>query len=163
MCFEEQVKAPNAGAGCCTLVINGILAYFFYTYASTTDNPDGTTSCWAVEGTEDVYPDKAAATAASLGTADPVDVSAEMRSWFFTGFILMCASLSYVVMTFVYQAVKRSFLARLTHVVGCIQVLALVVWIIIGSMLRFSTIGKACSGDYYTGEEQVEPYVWQAG
>ena len=48
--YKEAVKAPNAGAGCCTLVINGILAYFFYTYASATDSPDGATTCWAVEG-----------------------------------------------------------------------------------------------------------------
>ena len=86
-----------------------------------------------------------------------------MRGWFYWGFILMCASLSYVVMTFVYQAVKSSFIAGLTHIVGGVQVLALVVWIIIGSVLRFGTAGKACSGDYYTGEEQVSPYLWQSG
>ena len=86
-----------------------------------------------------------------------------MKGWFHWGFILMCASLAYSILTFVYQAAKSRTIAALTNCVGCIQVLALLVWIVIGSILRFSTAGKACSGDYYDGSDAAEPYMWQTG
>ena len=43
---------PNAGTGACTLVVNGIFAYFFYVY--TFQNPDEG-ACFAKEGNEAGY------------------------------------------------------------------------------------------------------------
>ena len=40
----ERSKQAKGTAGGCNLIINGVLAYFFYTYAY--DNPDQG-QCWA--------------------------------------------------------------------------------------------------------------------
>ena len=47
-----DVGKPTAGSGACTLVVNGIFAYFFYVYAF--QNPDEG-SCFAKEGKETGY------------------------------------------------------------------------------------------------------------
>ena len=72
----------------------------------------------------------------------------------------MCFFFVYSILTFIYVAVKSRTVAAVTNGVGCVQLLVLLVWIVIGSILRFSKPGKACSGDYYDGEDAAEPYMW---
>ena len=71
---------PNAGAGCCYLVCNGILAYFFYTYSSTTDSPDGDVTCWAVTSKDSAYSTKALAMLdnPTTNSDDILDITAKM-------------------------------------------------------------------------------------
>ena len=40
----QAAKKPNAGSGVVNLIVNGVLAYYFYTYWK--NNPDEG-SCWA--------------------------------------------------------------------------------------------------------------------
>ena len=49
MSSQMQEMKPNAGSGACSLVINGIFAYFFYIYAY--QNPDPG-NCFAKDGNE---------------------------------------------------------------------------------------------------------------
>ena len=86
-----------------------------------------------------------------------------MQNWFKWGFILMCTSIAYVVLTLVYKCLESGLIAAFAHGVFCLQSIAMIVWIVFGSILRFSMVGKVCSGDYYHGDDDAEPYDWQAG
>ena len=46
--YERHKAKGSGGFGCCNLIINGVLAYYFYQYSY--NNPDPG-QCWATDGT----------------------------------------------------------------------------------------------------------------
>ena len=74
-----QNPKAHASTGGCNLIINGVLAYFFYTYAY--NNPDSG-ECWAMEGQD---------TPKTSATAGYINVSEQFHLWFWWGFIINIA------------------------------------------------------------------------
>ena len=138
--------------GCCTLTINAILAYYFHTYSQESSNPDGYRNCWtAGDGT---------VSSSQFGNAE--NVGAEMRTWFWYGFVIMSTSSVYSLMTFVYQAQRSEFISSLTHCIGSIQVLAWIIWLIAGTVVRFSDAGEVCSGSGAV-TDGTDPFMTHSG
>ena len=52
MDYYESVREPSAGGGGSVLIVNGALAYFFYSY--TYSNPDNS-ACYATRGIVAAY------------------------------------------------------------------------------------------------------------
>ena len=92
-----------------------------------------------------------------------VDVTSSMQHWFRIGMYIMLVSMFYSVVVFGYQATKSEVLAKAANLVSCIQGLVLLVWVIYGTMIRFSNEGKACSGSFYQGSGEPDPYMWNTG
>ena len=77
---------------------------------------------------------------------------------------IMFVSMFYSLAVFGYQATKSEVLAKAANFVSCIQGLVLLVWVIYGTMIRFSNEGKACSGAFYPyPREKDDPYMWNTG
>ena len=83
--------------------------------------------------------------------------------WFSTGFILCCSTLAYYILGFLnFKCGKANLLAQLITAIGYFSVLGTLVWIVYGTLLRWSEEAKACSGDLVTNNGQ-EPYQWKSG
>ena len=83
---------------------------------------------------------------------DLIDITSAMQTWFAWGMYIMIASMFYSFVVFGYQTTKIDSLAKAANIISCIQGLVLIVWVIFGSVLRFSIEGKSCSGKYYVGD-----------
>ncbi len=77
----EGSAQKQGGAGVCNLLINGILAYFFYQYAYANEDVG---ECWATAGST---------TPVGVETAGYKNVTAQFHSWFWWGFIINMVSI----------------------------------------------------------------------
>ena len=84
-----------------------------------------------------------------------VNVTSSMQHWFRIGMYIMLLSMFYSLAVFGYQATKSDVLAKAANCISCIQGLVLLVWVIYGTMIRFSNEGKACSGAFYVGLKKL--------
>ena len=156
---------PTAGSGACTLVVNGIFAYFFYIY--TFQNPDSG-SCFAKEGNEAGYGEVPSVTSSEGDTPQEgfIDVSAKFHTWFLYGFILNCVGMGYAVFAFLYHVTESDIVKGFTNLVGCVNCCGGLAWIIAGAVFRWRFVGKVCSGDFVAEDLAVaksEPYAWKTG
>ena len=85
-----------------------------------------------------------------------------MRTWFYYGFVLMCSGLVYSLMTFAYQANRSELMSNVTHCIGIIQITAIFIWMIVGTVVRFSDTGEVCSGSGTT-VDSVDPFMEHTG
>ena len=82
--------------------------------------------------------------------------------WFVIGFVIKCIGVAHGVMNFLVPMDMRSVTGPVTVLafLALSSSLAHTIW---GSVLRWSNYGKACSGDFYIGNEiQPEPYLWDS-
>ena len=91
--MEGQESKQAAGGGF-NLIINAVLAYYFYQYAYA--NPDEG-QCWAAENSR---------TPVATETAGYKNVTANFHSWFFWGFIINIVSLVVAVLQFLAAGLK---------------------------------------------------------
>ena len=150
--MNDPNKAGQAGAG--NLIVNGVLAYFFYTYAF--NNPDAG-ECWAISTSQ---------VPKAVETAGYKHVSAQFHTWFLWGFILNVAMLVMAVLQFLLAATKASIFGTLNGLVGCPVACGGLAWFITGMVWRWREIGKVCAGVYALengGHEGGVPYQWKSG
>ena len=91
------------------------------------------------------------------------EVSAQFGLWFKIGFIIQCASILFTLFQIGYYFTQSQHYSAPTNLVGCISCcggIALFIW---GIIIRFGDTGRACSGDFYDGPGQPEPYLWSQG
>ena len=86
------VTKPHPVGSTCSLVIHGVLAYFFYTYGFA--NPDNT-ACWSdVNG---FY------LPALVDQGDYINVTPRFLLWFKVGFFVECFGLLYPLIGFLFH------------------------------------------------------------
>ena len=91
--MEGQESKQAAGGGF-NLIINAVLAYYFYQYAYKNEDVG---ECWAADG---------ANTPVSTQTAGYKNVSENFHSWFYWGFIINIVSLVVAVLQFLAAGLK---------------------------------------------------------
>ena len=152
----EGQESKQAGTGAINLIINAVLAYYFYQYAYA--NPDEG-QCWAAESSR---------TPVATETAGYTNVTANFHSWFFWGFIINIVSLVVAVLQFIAAGLKSEGIGKLAACVagplGCVGL----VWFIMGLVWRYGEAGNVCSGDYVVAGtdgtvQQTAPYAWKSG
>ena len=123
-------------------IINSVLAYFFYRYAFV--NPDED-SCFASH-----VPGTTSASQTEQGDFT-IDVSKEFETWFTQGFNLSCSALAYYLLTFMnFKCCGRGrLIGELVTALGYFAVLGTLIWLVLGSLLRWSYRGVACSDPAY--------------
>ena len=154
MNFEYKVESnpQNAGGqGACNLIINGVLAYFFYTYWQ--NNPDEG-QCWAIE---------TSTTPSATQQLGYSDVSQQFQTWFKWGFIINIAAIVLAIVQFLHAATQNSLFQGLTGILGCPVGCGGLAWFIAGLVLRYREIGNICSGDYYAENLELNPTAGQIG
>ena len=149
---SEGAAQKQGGAGAGNIIINAVLAYYFYQYAYA--NPD-VGECWATAGQT---------TPLSVETAGYKNVTAQFHSWFYWGFIINIVSLVVGVLQVIAGALKNEGIAKLATCaagpLGC----GGLAWFIAGLVLRYRQIGNVCSGDLVLeGADQTGPYAWKSG
>jgi len=80
------------------------------------------------------------------------------------GFILTCSALVFYIFSFLnFKCCRASLMNELNRAIGYFAVLGTLVWLVLGTMLRWSLPGKTCSGDIVDDKSGQAPYQWQSG
>ena len=154
MNFEYKVESSPENAwkgGAVNLIINAVLAYFFYTYWQ--NNPDEG-SCYATDGSH---------TPSAVPVGGYTDVSGHFANWFMWGFIINVAAIVMAVLQFLHSATEADIFAGLVGCVGCPIGCGGLVWFIAGLFWRYSSTGNVCSGDYFAETLVTDPSAGQIG
>lgn len=163
--MSEEKQSP--GSAVCNLVINGVFAYFFYKYAL--NNPDQG-SCFAKGGNETAYAEIPMITSGSGedATETPaegfINVSMKFQTWFLYGFILNCIGMGQSVLQFMAATFESKTMDGISKLIGAIQGLGALVWLITGAIFRWGFVGQVCSGDFVSdGDIHKIPYAAATG
>ena len=146
----EDPKVHGTSAAC-SLIFNGVLCYFFYTYAY--NNPDAG-ECWAIDGVD---------TPKTTETAGYTNVSNQFHLWFWWGFIINVMGLTMAVTQFLYAATENSCFKCLNGLIGCPLGCGGLAWFIAGAVLRFRYVGTVCSGDDQMNDLAVPGVQYESG
>jgi len=152
----NQDQLGSFCTGICSVILNVVLAYFFFAYAFA--SPDGS-SCFATAD------GAIAATYEETKTMEGrfFEVSRAFELWFRTGFVLCCCTLAYYTLSYLnYKCGRSNLINQVITGIGYLSVLGTLVWTIAGTMLRRSEEAKVCSGDLATDDGQA-PYQWKSG
>ena len=156
MMQEQSQPKQQAQLGGGNIIINGVLAYFFYVYAFA--NPDGNEGCWAMAG--QTVPK-------TVEAPHYINVTEQFHVWFLWGFILNVAACVLSVLQFAYACTEADCFKMLSGCVGCPWCCASLGWFIAGMVLRWREVGRVCSGVYTVNDATIyrgaEPYLWKSG
>ena len=175
--MENAKDNPQAagGMGCYNLLCNGILAYFFYTYAY--NNPDAATQgqCFASDSSDtpfDMTPDSITG-AVPTPSADYANVGAQFTSWFFWGFVINMISIVMAIFNFLFAFTQSPIFGMLQTLIGCPVCCGGLAWWIAGMVIRWRHIGSVCAGGILRDEIDANgasagavgdaPYWWKSG
>ena len=91
-------------------------------------------------------------------------VSRLFEMWFMCGFILTCSSLAFYIFSFLnFKYCRANLMNELNRAIGYFSVLGTLVWLVLGTVLRWSLPGKTCSGDMVDDKSGQVPYQWSSG
>ena len=145
--YERNKKANGAG-GACNLLINGVLAYFFYQYAY--KNPDQG-QCWATDENHVASP---------VELPGYTNVSQQFETWFWWGFLINILCIVVACLQILAGSGNNLF-DSLSKCIGAPLGCGWLAWFIAGMVLRWREVGNICSGEYAT--TSGVPYQWKSG
>ena len=138
--------------GCCNLVINAVLAYFFWQYWQ--NNPD--------EGSCFANPTSYAPSAVKVDWRY-TDVSGQWGQWFMWGLFLNIASIILACVQLAPADRGHPCFALSMCCITCPVVCGGLAWFITGLVLRYNEIGYICSGDYLRTQIAINPSIGTVG
>ena len=148
----NQEHLSSFCSGFLMVILLSIQAYFFYVYGMA--NPD---SGYCFANNAGVVTATRAETKTMEG--EFFAVSNLFGLWFMCGFIITSSALLYYIFTFINFKCcgNANLMTELVKAIGYFAVLGTLVWLVLGTMLRWSVPGKACAGDSVANDGQA-PY-----
>ena len=124
-------------------VLNVTLGYVFFqiAYSRSEDQID----CWASE--ESTLPRILQDNTASAGEDIQRNMGRFFHWWFLTGFGLCCSSIFYSLLSSGAQFYRNKTTSTVATIILFVNSLLSLIWLFIGSALRFSKAGSVCAGD----------------
>ena len=160
MLVERIRRNPGECALGTVLCIYAVIVLFFAKYAWL--NPDG--DCYAHEDGRHV---------SDMDDGESIDVALLFHNWFIDFLLLLLLPPLLVifihVMFYYFQERAREIIRTGNDLAWFVtsQVViffAFNLWIVLwGYTARYSDVGMACSGDFYTKNDEPEPYLWSSG
>ena len=151
---ENQKAGQQAGGGVLNLIVNAVLAYYFYQYAYA--NPDQG-ECWAA---------KTSQVPSATATAGFTNVTENFHSWFNWGFYINILALVVGLLQVLAGSLRNEGIAKLAGCLGAPLGCVGLVWFIMGLVWRYQEVGNVCSGDYVlagSAQDGSAPYAWASG
>ena len=143
---RESLDKPNYGTPFCSLVLVGLLEYYFAVYAF---SPPSSYTCYA--GPDQIQVTKV------LSDLTPTNVTANFHTYFLWMFIALTTSIVVNLLQAVAVAMQNKAIFVLCNNFACLSGCLQFAMLITGTVFRFRNEGKACSGDFEMELRATDP------